>query len=130
MRSSKLLLVVVIASLPAVASAQEAIVEGPGVKVSAGTILHPSFGVATGLIHNVFYEENSPATTGVLRILADFVLAPAVPDATPDPLGTERSLSGQGKIDLRAGLSLTYEEYLSGNSDIRSQRNLGIAADV
>src|SRR5262245_4646586 len=112
------------------ASAQEAMLEGPGVKLGEGAILHPSFGVATGLIHNVFYEENDPVTAGVLRLLADFVLGPAVPDPEPDPLGTERGLSGQGTIDLRGGLNLTYEEYLTSNDNVRDQRNLGIAADV
>ncbi len=116
--------------LAAPASAQEAVVEGPGVKINESTIMHPSFGVATGLITNMFYENSGGEMTGVLRLMGDVEFGPLVPDAQPDELAGTRELSGQGKIDLRGGVSLTYEEYLSGNDNVRAQRNLGVSADL
>ncbi len=49
-------------------------VEGHGVKVGEGTVLHPSFGVETGYISNVFYSNN-PQGAGVLRLMAQVAMA-------------------------------------------------------
>ncbi|HSN25127.1 MAG TPA: hypothetical protein VLT45_02545, partial [Kofleriaceae bacterium] len=42
---------------PEAAVAPSSIVEGPGVKVGEGTVLHPVFGAETGVISNVFYTN-------------------------------------------------------------------------
>src|SRR5512138_262374 len=57
---------------PSDAVAPISVVEGPGVKVGEGTVLHPVFGVETGFISNVFYEDGSegPSGAGLLRLLA------------------------------------------------------------
>jgi hypothetical protein len=55
---------------PSDAVAPISVVEGPGVKVGEGTVLHPIFGVETGFISNVFYEDQDPNPAGLLRLLA------------------------------------------------------------
>src|SRR5690349_14328544 len=45
-------------------------VEGRGIKIGEGTVLHPVFGMETGVISNVFYEDTDTHAAGVLRLLA------------------------------------------------------------
>jgi hypothetical protein len=59
------------------ASAQDVLVEGPGVKVGEATVLHPRVGVEAGLISNVFYEEVSEKLAPVLRLLAGLDITPS-----------------------------------------------------
>jgi hypothetical protein len=62
------------------AAAQEAgVVEGPGIKVGEGTVLHPVLGVESGVISNVFYEDADPTFAGLLRVIAEFGIG-SLPD--------------------------------------------------
>ena len=58
------------------ARADEA-VEGPGVEVSPGTVVHPNIGAEAGVVNNVFFEQSDsgPVTSGLLRISGRFDLA-------------------------------------------------------
>ncbi|MCP4448941.1 MAG: outer membrane beta-barrel protein [Myxococcales bacterium] len=105
------------------AIAQDAIVEGPGVKVSEGTVLHPSVGVQTGVISNVFYEDTNPTASPVVQLLAKFALASTT--------GEEGELDSESRgdppsVEFRAGLDLLYAEYLSSNSSVTAQRDLAV----
>jgi len=60
-------------------------VEGPGIKVGEGTVVHPVVGLSTGAVSNVFYEEDGTNAAGVLRLLAQVgagSLSPAPPPPT------------------------------------------------
>src|SRR5689334_4671883 len=50
-------------------------VEGPGVKIGEGTILRPVFGIQTGFISNVFYQDVDEQAVGVLRLIAQAGIA-------------------------------------------------------
>lgn len=120
-----------LALLPTLAHAEEAI-EGPGIEVSPGTVLHPNVGAEAGVINNVFYEESgsSPITSGMLRISARFDVASA--KATEEePIDPEIMGEEAGKapapptLEFRAGGAVAYEEYLYyGNTSTEAQRNL------
>ena len=47
------------------------LVEGSGVKVGEGTVLHPIVGVETGVVSNVFYEDVNSNTNALLRLLVE-----------------------------------------------------------
>jgi hypothetical protein len=122
------------------ALAQEAasIVEGPGYKVGEGSVLHPTVGLETGIVSNVFRSsgdtmDDETVTAGLLRVLAQFGIA----SLPPQRLEVEPGLEDEGsegpmeapKLEFRADLALDYNEYLSGNENVRAQRDLGIGAN-
>ena len=53
---------------PSQAVAPISVVEGPGIKIGEGTVLHPVFGMETGFVSNVFYNEVAKPA-GILRLL-------------------------------------------------------------
>lgn len=104
------------------ANAQDATVQGPGYAVSESAVVHPSIGAETGYISNVFYEDNAPSGAGVFRILGQLTLA---------PVGDESNKGGTPpELIYSAGARFEYEEYLSGNTSVTDQRNLGLGADL
>lgn len=108
-----------------VAVAQEtSVVEGPGYKIGEGTVLHPSVGVQAGVDTNVFHQDANPILSPVLRVLAELDIGSAPKQRTQ--VGAEHV--AHQLIEFRGGADLLYNEYLSNNSDARSQRNLGIGA--
>lgn len=108
------------------------VVEGPGIKIGEGTVIHPIIGLETGFVSNVFYEASSevPQGAGITRLVAQVgvgTLSPqrltaAAPDA--DTSGSQ----SVGAFEYRADLRASYDFYLSGNSNIRAQDGLGIGA--
>jgi hypothetical protein len=118
---------------PQAAVAPISIVEGPGIRVGEGTVLHPAFGIETGVVSNVFYEEDAPNSTGVLRLMAQIgtgslsdqrlKLAPTADE------GAESEVN-QGKLRYRASLRLSYDVMLSGNETVRDTGGLGIGASL
>lgn len=131
--SSKLLLAAFLcAALSAQAHAEDAIVEGPGYKVGDGTVLHPSVGVETGFDSNVFYEEDDPVASPILRLVARFAMASLSEQRLEEEtLDTSGLPPGEAaKVAFRAGLSLGYQEYLTGNDRAQSQRDLAIGAEL
>ena len=138
----------------------EEVIGGSGVKVGDGTVLHPVAGLETGVISNVFYEQDAGRTAGVLRVVGEAAIAslPAERLADPERTAYERPLwrrwagsiyqahdgpfwrddegdDGENpgappKLEFRAGLRAFYEEYISAESDVRAQRNLGFNANA
>src|SRR5262249_7365717 len=48
-----------------------AIVGGAAIRVGEGPALPPRLGIETGVVPNVFFQNSSPVTAGLLRILAE-----------------------------------------------------------
>src|SRR5580700_7643448 len=65
---------------PDAAVAPIAVVQGAGVKVGEGTVLHPVFGIETGVDSNVFYQSTNTVAAGVLRLLAQIGVGSLSPD--------------------------------------------------
>lgn len=124
-----------ILTLPSVASAQEWLSdrrnsEGAGVRLGSSLVLHPGIGVEGGYDSNVFY--NSPddpgGTTGAGRLR----VTPHLDLSTRPPQRMENG-SGQPSVantTFRLGLAATYQEYLSSEEVVSSQRNVEIDANL
>lgn len=111
------------------AHAQEA-VEGKGVTVGEGLVVHPNVGAEFGVIDNVFYEQDTVVTSSLFRLTASFALANE--KVTPDEAVPGEEAGNEAApptYDFRASGGLRYEEFLYyDNVSTSSQRNL--AADL
>jgi hypothetical protein len=126
---------------PEDAVAPVSIVEGPGVKVGEGTVLHPIFGLETGFVSNVFYQDTNVTGAGLLRVMGQIGagslpldrLAPPVltstvdSEAGQDPSGV---IKDEGDFIYRADLRLSYDALLSGNEVVRGTGGLGIGSTL
>jgi hypothetical protein len=106
-------------------------VEGEGIKIGEGTVLHPVFGLQTGFVSNVFYEENAKPA-GIMRLLAQvgtsslggMRLNPNAPgdsqvnDDHPDV----------GSFQYLANVRLAYDQPLSGNDTVTGTGGLNVGA--
>lgn len=104
-------------------------VEGPGVKIGEGTVLRPVFGVSTGMINNVFYEETDLQSTAVLRLLAQVGTGSLGKDRltpTDEENGTVRS----GNLEYRADLRASYDLMLSSNDTVSETGGLGLGGTL
>ena len=117
---------------PENAVAPISLVEGPGVKIGEGTVLHPTAGLETGFISNVFYENTNPQGTGVLRVLAQIGIGSlGGARLNPDAGGVGPTEEGdQGSFRYDAIVNLAYDQMLSGNKTIDSTGGLGVGALV
>jgi hypothetical protein len=97
------------------------IVEGPGIKVGEGTVVHAIVGADVGFISNVFYEDESDARRGrgIMRLIAQAGTG-SLPGSR---LGGTKN---PGLLQYRADLRATYDIYLSGNDAIQDQNGLGL----
>jgi len=115
---------------PSDAVAPASTVEGVGIKVGEGTVVRPVFGIETGVLSNVFYEESGINNSGILRLLGqlgvaslgDARLTPAVEEGDAAPV--------QGAFEYRADLRLSYDLMLSGNDTVTDTGGLGIGASL
>lgn len=106
-------------------------VEGDGVKVGEGTVIHPVFGVATGVVSNVFYEENATNAAGVLRLLAEVGAGSlSTSRLTPTNAAGGSEEINQGDFQYRASLRLSYDLMLSSNDTVTETGGLGIGATI
>lgn len=109
------------------ARADEA-VEGPGVEVAPGTVVHPNIGAEAGVVNNVFFEQSDsgPVTSGLLRISGRFDLASRkIEPEEPLPGEEPGKEPAPQTFTFRAGLAAAYEEYLYyDNPSTAAQRNL------
>ncbi|MBL0218854.1 MAG: hypothetical protein IPQ07_33895 [Myxococcales bacterium] len=110
-------------------------VEGNGWKVGEGTVLLPVIGLETGVINNVFYENNGPATSGVLRIMAQIGMGSLTnarlrTGANPDAVTPEGEEAPQGDFEYRTDLRLSYDQMLSGNDAVSGTGGLGVGASL
>jgi hypothetical protein len=123
---------------PSDAVAPISVVEGPGVKVGEGTVLHPIFGVETGFISNVFYEDQDPNPAGLLRLLAQIGSGslPLARLTSPGMLNYDQTSSGDlntpaesaGDFQYRADARLSYDLLLSTNDRTTQAGGLGAGA--
>lgn len=114
---------------PESAVAPISVVEGAGVKVGEGTVLHPAFGIETGAVSNVFYEDDTPVAAGILRLIGQIGTG-SLSDQRLTP--TDEQDGGgevnEGMLRYRASLRLSYDVMLSGNDVVRDTGGLGIGA--
>ncbi len=132
------LFAVALVSGAGVAHAQDArdvaAVEGPGYPIGAGTVVHPILGAEAGFTDNVFsaYRASQRHASGLLRLVAEAVIASKhvepVDEALTDEGAEESAEPATQSIQFRGGGRLEYNEYLSTDEVVRSQR--GIAADL
>jgi len=138
----KILLLLASLTITSVASAQNApespddlvnptaIVSGAGIKVGEGTVFHPTIGVETGVVSNVFYEETGLSNTaGLLRVLAEIstgsLPAQRLAIHNTDATDAEQQSREQGKLQYLASLYASWDQYLSTNDAVTSQGGLG-----
>ncbi|MEO7735899.1 MAG: hypothetical protein ABIY55_33395 [Kofleriaceae bacterium] len=110
------------------------IISGPGVKVGEGTVFHPSIGVETGVVSNVFYQDAGTVTSGLLRILAEVGVG-SLPSqrvsirttGDDDDTQTPQTLTSNSPGDFlySADLYATWDQYLSTNDAVTAQGGLG-----
>ncbi|HEY0194577.1 MAG TPA: hypothetical protein VGC42_25870, partial [Kofleriaceae bacterium] len=119
------------------------IVNGAGVKVGEGTIIRPQIGIETGVVSNVFYENQNPVAAGLLRVIAELGTGslpyqrlqarstagnnntangtaedPALDDAASTNSGSK------GDFQYSFNLYASYDQYLSTNDAVTSQGGL------
>ena len=106
-------------------------IEGHGYTLQPGLVVHPSAALQAGANDNIYQQTTGEGRhgSGLLRLIGSFFVATDVvkPDdmGTPDPAQPEQMLDITPRTyDLRAGVQLAFDEYLSGNDAIRSQRHL------
>ncbi|MBL9012610.1 MAG: hypothetical protein JNL83_00445 [Myxococcales bacterium] len=106
-------------------------VEGDGVKVGEGTVIHPIFGVATGVVSNVFYEDRATNAAGILRLLAEVGAGSlSTSRLTPTNAAGGSEAVDQGDFQYRASLRLSYDLMLSGNDTVNEVGGLGVGATI
>ena len=113
---------------PEGALAPISIVEGPGVKVGEGTVLHPIVGLETGYVSNVFYEDQSPRGAAIMRFLAQVGTGSLSPQRLAMASDEATTPENPGSFVYRADLRLTYDLHLSGNDAVTEQNGLGVGA--
>lgn len=123
---------------PENAVAPISVFEGPGVKVGEGTVLHPTAGLETGFISNVFYENTDPQGSGVLRVLAQLGISslggarldPNSGGIGPSDDDDQTKGVDQGSLRYDASVRLAYDQMLSNNSTINSTGGLSAGVMV
>jgi hypothetical protein len=121
------------AQAPAVgspASPDQTLVEGAGVKVGEGTVLHPVVGAETGYTSNVFYSDQN-VDAPFLRLLVELNFASLseqrLASAGDDGL---QPVESQGDLKWRAGVRMIGQEYLTSNDNVDAQHNIAGGANV
>jgi hypothetical protein len=114
---------------PSNAVAPISAVEGPGVKIGEGTVIHPVFGIETGVVSNVFYEAVDPNAAGVLRLLAQ-VGTGSLPMARLASMGADDDSTDKGSVQYRADLRASYDFILTSDDTASETGGLGLGASV
>jgi len=106
-------------------------VEGPGIKVGEGTVLRPVVGFETGVLTNVFYEEEQTNNSGVLRLLAQLGIASLGSDRLAGNTSSEGDpQQNNGQFVYRADLRVAYDLLISGNETVTDTGGLGVGATL
>jgi hypothetical protein len=121
---------------PEDAVAPVTIIQGRGIKVGEGTVLHPVFGMETGYISNVFYENFNQQPSGVLRLLGEVGVA-SLSGSRLNPnsggLGEEehdQTGLDKGSLQYLANVRLAYDQMLSGTDVVQNTGGLGAGVTV
>jgi hypothetical protein len=116
---------------PEDAVAPVAIVEGAGVKVGEGTVLHPQIGVEGGMVSNVFFTNTNPTAAAFMRVLGEVgagsLSAKRLATTEHDADHTQGE-NDYGQFEYRADLRASYDYYLSDNDRVTAQDGLGLGA--
>lgn len=108
--------------------------QGHGYQLSHGLILHPSVRLEGGGTSNVFYTppDAGPIGSGIMRVSGALYVASDNPRLEEfDNDGDDLSpLAAPLDYELRGGVQLSYQEFLSGNSTVRDQRHFNVLADA
>jgi hypothetical protein len=107
----------------------QTIVEGAGVKVGEGTVLHPVVGAETGFTDNVFYTDSNQDGAPFLRALVELNFASLSTQRLREDTDSETQ-TNEGDVRWRAGVRLIGQEYLSGNEAVGAQHNIAGGANV
>jgi hypothetical protein len=106
-----------------------AVVEGAGIKVGDGTVLHPTVGLETGVVSNVFYQDANTNASGLLRILVELQTGSLSAErlAVHDQNATDAAQQQmeQGSFAYHFGAYASWDQYLSTNDAVSSQSGLG-----
>lgn len=114
---------------PEGALAPVSVVEGPGIKIGEGTVIHPIVGFETGYVSNVFYEAESNLRrgAGLMRLIAQVGMGSLSPQRL-STTGREGDGGAPPTFEYRADLRATYDLFLSGNNLVQKQGGLGLGA--
>lgn len=131
------LTLVTVCATTAVSFAQETdvvVVEGPGHELSEGTVIHPRVGFETGVISNLFYEEDDVVVTPVVRLIAGFAISPQVNvvSSEQDLILSDEDSAGNDdppELDFRLGADVFLNTYPSSNERARDQSDFGGSVD-
>jgi len=103
--------------------------EGGGVRIGEDTVLHPNVSLTGSYQSNVFFQDSKdgpdgPISSPLLRIGVGASWA----SLTPARMEIEAPASSPApqRISFHLDLGLEWDEYLSGNSDVTRQDDLGI----
>jgi hypothetical protein len=99
---------------------------GPGIRLSESLVLHPSVGVKSGWVSNLFFEENDPVAAAVLYATAGLHVA----TLSAQRLALGEFSNAQPKIEFSFGGGLRYQEYLTNNDSAQDQRDVAAHADL
>jgi len=112
---------------------EQSVVEGPGHIVGEGTVVHPHLSLETGVVNNLFYEENDPVTSPVARVIAGVSIASqnAKPAGELQAGAQTENVDGElvepppaSQVDFRLGAQLIFLGYPTSNARARDQTNL------
>lgn len=101
----------------------QTIVEGAGVKVGEGTVLHPSVGAETGYVSNVFYTNNNVESSPILRVIAE-ITAASLSEQRMQSTDPDIQPGEEGDLQWHAGARIIGQEYLSTNDRVDAQHNI------
>jgi len=118
---------------PAEAVSATRVVEGDGIKVGEGTIIHPVIGIETGYVSNVFYEQSSPVAAALMRVIAQFGTSSLSgrrlqTSQETDSAVTTEPASNEGSFQYRANLNLNYDLFLGPDDSVKTPDGLGVGA--
>ncbi len=123
-------------ALPRAAFAQDAVVEGPGIALGEGAVFHPSVTLESGYVSNVFYTDEDPIGSAVIRLIGAFSLASQThelaSEVTPGVENEEQPVEEPpppAMVDFRLGGQAVLNAYASDNDAVRDQTDVGVAFD-
>src|SRR5262249_23302598 len=105
------------------------IVSGAGIQVGEGTVLHPQIGIETGVVSNVFYQQDGPVAAGLLRFLAEVSTGSLpVQRLTVRTTGDDQdaatpqtsTAANAGDFQYSADLYASWDQYLSTNNNVNA----------
>lgn len=116
---------------PESAVAPISVVEGAGIKVGEGTVLRPVFGVETGFISNVFFDDTNLQPAGILRLIVQIGTGSLSKERlTPTDEETAAMQETNGSLRYRADLRASYDLVLTGNEAASNTGGLGLGASL